>query len=151
MRQTHRLAAVLAAVAGLTACAAGGTEPASSTTMVGGTEPASSTTMVGGMTECTTEALAGPATAAAQALGPDNVYTVDDLSCSEGWAVTVGLLASKDNPDMGAPTSFVFEQQGQFWVVQDKAKVCGTSPTTTTAPADATIPAALFLSGCAAG
>jgi hypothetical protein len=33
--------------------------------------------MVGGMTECTTEALAGPATAAAQALGPDNVYTVD--------------------------------------------------------------------------
>jgi hypothetical protein len=107
--------------------------------------------MVGGMTECTTEALAGPATAAAQALGPDNVYTVDDLSCSEGWAVTAGLLASKDNPDMGAPTSFVFEQQGQFWVVQDKAKVCGTNPTTTTAPADASIPPALFLSGCAAG
>jgi hypothetical protein len=119
--------------------------------MVGVTEPAASTTMVGGMTECTTEALAGPATAAAQAMGPDNVYTVDDLSCSEGWAVTAGLLASKDNPDMGAPTSFVFEQQGQFWVVQDKAKVCGTNPTTTTAPTDATIPAALFLSGCAAG
>ena len=65
--------------------------------------------------------------------------------------MTAGLLASKDNPDMGAPTSFVFEQQGQFWVVQDKAKVCGTNPTTTTAPADATIPPALFLSGCAAG
>ena len=139
MRRAHRLAAVAAAAAGLTACSAGGTEPAGSTTMVGG------------MTECTNEALAGPATAAAQAMGPDNVYTVDDLSCSEGWAVTAGLLASKDNPDMGAPTSFVFEQQGQFWVVQDKAKVCGTSPTTTTAPADATIPPALFLPGCAAG
>ena len=151
MRHAHRIAAVAAAAAGLTACSAGGTEPAGSTTMVGGTEPASSTTMVGGMTECTTEALAGPATAAAQALGPGNVYTVDDLSCSDGWAVTAGLLASKDNPDMGAPTSFVFEQQGQFWVVQDKAKVCGTSPTTTTAPADATIPPALFLPGCAAG
>ena len=151
MKQAHRIAAAVAAAAGLTACSAGGTEPAGSTTMVGGTEPASSTPMVGGMTECTTEALAGPATAAAQALGPDNVYTVDDLSCSEGWAVTAGLLASKDNPDMGAPTSFVFEQQGQFWVVQDKAKVCGTNPTTTTAPADATIPPALFLSGCAAG
>ena len=139
MRRAHRLAAVAAAAAGLTACSAGGTEPAGSTTMVGG------------MTECTNEALAGPATAAAQAMGPDNVYTVDDLSCSEGWAVTAGLLASKDNPDMGAPTSFVFEQQGQFWVVQDKATVCGTNPTTTTAPTDATIPAALFLSGSAAG
>ena len=139
MRRAHRLAAVAAAAAGLTACSAGGTEPAGSTTMVGG------------MTECTNEALAGPATAAAQAMGPDNVYTVDDLSCSDGWAVTAGLLASTDNPDMGAPTSFVFEQQGQFWVVQDKAKVCGTSPTTTTAPADATIPPALFLPGCAAG
>ena len=139
MRRAHRTAAVVAAAAGLTACSAGGTEPAASTTMVGG------------MTECTNEALAGPATAAAQAMGPDNVYTVDDLSCSDGWAVTAGLLASTDNPDMGAPTSFVFEQQGQFWVVQDKAKVCGTNPTTTTAPTDATSPAALFLSGCAAG
>jgi hypothetical protein len=29
--------------------------------------------------------------------------------------------------------------------------VCGTNPTTTTAPADAEIPAELFLPGCAAG
>ncbi|MGB6106448.1 MAG: hypothetical protein WBF86_01300, partial [Mycobacterium sp.] len=100
---------------------------------------------------CTVAALAQPATAAAQALGPDNVYTVDDLSCADGWAVTAGVLADKDNPDMGAPTSFVFEQQGQFWVLQDKAEVCGTDPITTTAPADALIPAALFLPGCAAG
>jgi hypothetical protein len=107
--------------------------------------------MVGGMTECTKPALAEPATQAAQALGPDNVYTVDELSCADGWAVTSGLLASKENPEMGAPTSFVFEQQGQFWIPKDKAAVCGTDPTTTTAPADAEIPADLFLAGCAAG
>jgi hypothetical protein len=107
--------------------------------------------MVGGMTECTKDALADPALQAAQAMGPDNVYTVETLNCADGWAVTAGLLASKDNPNMGAPTSFVFEQQGQFWVLQDKAKVCGTNPTTTTPPADALIPADLFLSGCAAG
>ena len=65
--------------------------------------------------------------------------------------MTSGLLASRVGPTMGAPTSFVFQQEGQFWVVQDKAKVCGTNPTTTTAPADAAIPAALFLPGCAAG
>ena len=110
-----------------------------------------SSPMVGGMTECTKTALAEPATQAAQALGPDNVYTVDELSCADGWAVTSGLLASKENPEMGAPTSFVFEQQGQFWIPKDKAAVCGTDPTTTTAPADAVIPADLFLAGCAAG
>lgn len=110
-----------------------------------------SSPMVGGMTECTKTALAEPATQAAQALGPNNVYTVDELSCADGWAVTSGLLASKENPEMGAPTSFVFEQQGQFWIPKDKAMVCGTSPTTTTAPADAEIPADLFLVGCAAG
>ena len=107
--------------------------------------------MVGGMTECTKAALAEPALAAAQALGPDNLYTVDSLTCADGWAVTGGVLAGKDNPGMGAPTSFVFQQEGQFWVVQDKAKVCGTNPITTTPPADAAIPAALFLPGCAAG
>ena len=115
------------------------------------TTTATSGPMVGGMTECTREALAEPASQAAQALGPDNLYTVEDLSCADGWAVTSGLLASKDNPQMGAPTSFVFEQEGQFWIPKDKAAVCGTNPTTTTPPADAVIPAALFLAGCAAG
>jgi hypothetical protein len=103
------------------------------------------------MTECTKAALAGPATQAAQAMGPNNLYTVDQLSCADGWAVTSGLLSSTANPQMGAPTSFVFEQEGQFWVPKDKATVCGTNPTTTTPPADAVIPAALFLAGCAAG
>lgn len=106
---------------------------------------------VGGMTSCTKDELAEAATGAAQAMGADNVYTIDDLRCAEGWAVTTGLLADKRNPGTGAPTSFVFEQEGQFWVLQDKAKVCGTRPTTTTAPADAAIPAALFIEGCAAG
>lgn len=100
---------------------------------------------------CTKEALAKPALDAAHALGPDNVYAIDHLDCVDGWAVTGGVLADKSNPKMGAPTSFVFEQQGQNWAAQDKAKVCGTDPVTTTAPADASIPAALFLAGCAAG
>lgn len=103
------------------------------------------------MTECTKAALAEPAAQAAKAMGADNLYTVDSLTCADGWAVTGGVLASSENPEMGAPTSFVFEQEGQFWVPKDKAAVCGTNPITTTPPADAEIPAALFLSGCAAG
>lgn len=101
--------------------------------------------------ECTTAALAGPATTAAEAMGRDNLYTVDTVNCADGWAVTAGLLASKENPAMGAPTSFVFRQQDGSWVSQDKAAVCGTDPVATTPPADAAIPAALFVSGCAAG
>ena len=137
MRHPVRIVAGLALLAAcaVTACAANSTEPP----------------VAGGMTECTRDALAGPATAAARAMGPDNLYTVDDLHCADGWAVTAGLLSSKGNPKMGAPTSFVFEQEGQFWIPKDKAKVCGTNPTTTTPPADAVIPAALFLPGCAAG
>ena len=148
----HRITAGLAllAAAGLTACGGTSTE----TTPAAGSVAASTTStapMVGGMTECTRDAIAPFATGAAQAMGPDNVYTLSDLQCADGWAVTGGVLANKNNPDMGAPTSFVFEQEGQFWVVKDKEKVCGTNPTTTTAPADALIPAALFLPGCAAG
>ena len=152
MRHPVRIVAGLALLAAcaVTACAANSTEPP----VAGGTTAAttsSTTPMVGGMIECTKAALAEPATTAAQAMGPDNLYTIDDLNCADGWAVTAGLLSSKANPNMGAPTSFVFEQEGQFWIPKDKAKVCGTNPTTTTPPADAVIPAALFLPGCAAG
>jgi len=143
-------ALIVLTAAGVTACAANSTEPAPAGSPIAASS-ASTTPMVGGMTECTKDALAPFATGAAQAMGPDNVYTLSDLQCADGWAVTGGVLANKANPDMGAPTSFVFEQEGQFWVVKDKAKVCGTNPTTTTAPADALIPAALFLPGCAAG
>ncbi|WP_328356982.1 hypothetical protein OG976_01595 [Mycobacterium sp. NBC_00419] len=113
--------------------------------------PTTTTKATGGETRCTKAQLADAAASAARALGKDNVYTIDDLQCADGWAVTSGLLASAQQPDRGAPTSFAFRAEGQSWVVQDKTKVCGTNPTTTTAPADATIPASLFLSGCAAG
>ena len=124
---------------------------ATSTASTAATTTSTSSPMVGGMTECTEDALAQPAAQAAEALGADNLYTVDELTCADGWAVTSGLLASKDNPQMGAPTSFIFEQEGQFWIPKDKSAVCGTNPTTTTPPADAVIPAALFIAGCAAG
>ena len=143
-------ALVVLTAAGVTACGANSTETIPADSSVA-TSTTSTAPMVGGMTECTKDAIAPFATGAAQAMGPDNIYTISDLQCADGWAVTGGVLANKANPDMGAPTSFVFEQEGQFWVVKDKAKVCGTNPTTTTAPADALIPATLFLPGCAAG
>ncbi|MGB0971829.1 MAG: hypothetical protein ACPGVG_12830 [Mycobacterium sp.] len=143
-------------LAGLAAaCASSPNAPAPAGESVEASPPTTITSSnratVGGMTNCTKAELAEAATGAAQALGPENVYTINDLLCADGWAVTAGILANSRDPRMGAPTSFVFEQEGQFWVLQDKAKVCGTMPTSTTPPSDATIPGALFISGCAAG
>lgn len=144
-------AAVLAALAALTACSGTGAGPSSSS----GTSPTSSPPVASATSEapdaCTKGQLADAAAGAARALGRDNVYTIDNLQCADGWAVTSGVLASTQNPNMGAPRSFVFRREGEVWVGQDKTKVCGTNPTTTVAPADAVIPASLFLSGCAAG
>ena len=118
--------------------------------------PSSSAAMVGGMTECTKEKVGPAATDAATAMGAGNVFTLDTLACDSGWAVASGILgdgSTDANAPQGAPTSFIFEAEGQFWVPQDKAKVCGTpdAANPTTAPADATIPAALYAAGCAAG
>lgn len=100
---------------------------------------------------CTKAGLEEAATAAAKALGKDNLYTLDDVKCADDWAVTSGLLSSVQNPNMGAPTSMVFEQHEGQWTVQEKAKVCGTNAATTPAPADAKIPGALYEIGCLAG
>ena len=154
-RRSVALAFVVLVGASLTACAASPTEMAPTGGTAEASHPLSTAspdpTTVGGMTSCTKADLAEAAAGAAQALGEDNIYTLDDLLCADGWAVTVGVLASTDNPGTGAPTSFVFEQQGKFWILQDKTKVCGTQPTATVAPADAAIPAKLFIPGCAAG
>ncbi len=153
-RTSIALSVVGLAAAGTGACAASSTAPTPGSGSADAAHSESTSpgmTTVGGMTSCTKAELAEAATAAAQAMGADNVYTIDDLLCADGWAVTAGVLANTDDPDMGAPTSFVFEQEGRFWVLQDKAQVCGTKPTTTTAPADAAIPGALFVAGCAAG
>ena len=101
--------------------------------------------------ECSREALAQPAADAAKALGERNLYAIGELQCDGDWAVTAGTLSSTDNPQMGAPTSFVFRRADGVWAAQRKEAVCGTAPFTTTPPADAAIPAALFPAGCAAG
>ncbi len=141
--------ALVAVAAALGACSANSSTPSAPSSGAAATasSPAPSETA----DNCTKAQLADAAAGAARALGNDNIYTIDNLQCADGWAVTSGVLASTQNPNMGAPTSFVFRREGEVWVGQDKTKVCGTNPTTTTAPADAAIPASLFVSGCAAG
>ncbi|MBU6147937.1 MAG: hypothetical protein KGP10_07175 [Actinomycetales bacterium] len=109
--------------------------------------------MVGGMTECTEPVLSEAAIGYAESLSPDNTYTLDGLTCADGWAVTTGTLGPKDPPadgPQGAPTSLIFEAEGQFWIPKEQAAVCGTyNPDDPTAyPADAIVPEALYEIGC---
>ncbi|GEM_PF-274061 len=164
MTRVSRLTAVAGiaalAVTGLAACSSSSSSssassPAASSAAASGSPAAagsSSPSAVGGMTECTKDKLSAPALQAAQAMGKTNTYSIDTLDCANGWAVTSGTLGNGStaaNSPQGAPTTFVFQAEGQFWVLQDKTKVCGTNgSTSSTPPADATIPAALFKVGC---
>jgi hypothetical protein len=109
------------------------------------------TTTTTAAADCTKAGLADAATKAVQAVSADNTYRINTVKCADGWAVTTGLWSSKANPDMGAPSTLVFQQQGTQWVGQDKQKVCGTNASTTPAPADAKIPAAVYELGCLTG
>ncbi|MBI1352525.1 MAG: hypothetical protein GC156_15595 [Actinomycetales bacterium] len=143
MIRTSRLAIAAAlAVVGATALSACSSSSSSSA------DAAASPSLVGGMTECTQENIAPVADEAAKALGADNTFELQDLQCADGWAVATGILgqgATASDAPQGAPTSFIFQAEGQFWVPQDKAKVCGTSAD------DATVPSSLYEAGCAAG
>ena len=138
--------AVALAIAGLSACSSGGT--ATEATAAAAASP------IGGMTTCDKAGLDSSVQAAAVALGADNVFTIDTVDCASGWAVVTGILGAADAPadgPQGAPTSFIFEAEGQFWIPKVAADVCGTPwPNTsgTDAPADALIPADLYASAC---
>ena len=135
-------AAAALGIAALSGCSSSGSSSS---------EPSAS--MVGGMTECTQEALQSSVDDAAKALGDGNVLSDQSLSCADGWAVVSGTLGPADAPSdgpQGAPTSFIFEQEGQFWIPKDKASVCGTA-SGDAYPSDAQVPQALYPAGCLAG
>lgn len=112
--------------------------------------------MVGGMTECTKEALQPFVDEAVLALATDgstdNAMPIDDLQCADGWAVAAGILGPKDPPadgPQGAPNSFIFQAEGQFWVPKNPEQVCGTGGASYSA--DAQVPEAIFTLACASG
>ena len=152
MRSNMKFAALAGAaalaIAGLSACSSGGTATEATAAASAAASP------IGGMTTCDKAGLDSSVQAAAVALGADNVFTIDTVDCASGWAVVTGILGAADAPadgPMGAPTSLIFEAEGQFWIPKAVADVCGTPwPNTsgTDAPADALIPADLYATAC---
>lgn len=140
MRRTAVAASALASCALALAACSGSTST--------GASASASDPMVGGMTECTKEAVQPAVDQVVQEMGAENQMPIDDLQCADGWAVASGILGTKDAPadgPQGAPTTFIFEQEGQFWVLQDKTKVCGSDATSSD------VPEALFEVGCMSG
>lgn len=102
--------------------------------------------MVGGMTECTLEIVGDAAEEYAATLGEGaNNYEVENVECADGWAVTAGILG--DGSGQGAPTGFIFEAEGQFWVPRTQEDACGTYDDGNY-PSDASIPEELYEIGC---
>ncbi|WP_431232039.1 hypothetical protein ACQ856_21430 [Mycolicibacterium psychrotolerans] len=128
MNRTARRLGVVVAFAGLTIIGLSGCSSSDSPAPSGTT---SATTAAAG---CAKADFADAATAAVHAVSKDNIYRIDDVTCADGWAVTSGLWSSTANPDMGAPSTLVFQQNGGQWISQDKHKVCGTNASATPLP-----------------
>lgn len=150
MRRTRiGVAAMILSATVLSACSNGSNSTPSETSTPGPTK-------VGGMTECTVKAVQPFLTNYVEYVDKANQMPIRELLCANGWAVATGILGPKNAPangPQGAPTSVILEAEGQFWIVKDKAKVCGTydSNAPDALPADALVPAALYKSGCLAG
>ncbi len=168
MRNSIKFAAVAAtaalSIAGLSACSSSSSSTAAASSAPASSAPSSSAA-VGGMTTCDAATVGPEAVKAAQAINANNTFETQDVACDNGWAVATGILggsageegaetdaesSSEGDSPQGAPTSFIFQAEGQFWIPKAAADVCGTIDGTTY-PADAQIPEALFTAGCLAG
>ena len=110
------------------------------------TSPSASSSVIGGMTECTQQAI--EPTLKAELTGDAQLMDFSNLMCSDGWATVNGLVG---DGKQGAPTSFIFEQEGQFWIPKKAADVCGTvnyKHNPVQYPSDAQVPEVLFESAC---
>ncbi len=110
------------------------------------TSPSPSTSVIGGMTECTQAAI--EPTLTAELKGDTQLMAFNDLMCADGWATVSAVIG---DGKQGAPTAYIFEQEGQFWIPKQAADVCGTINYKTEPvayPSDAEVPEVLFASAC---
>lgn len=60
-------------------------------------------------------------------------WVLDGVQCSEGWAATTVTVNGQYD------ATFLFEAEGQFWILKDREQVCAKpSP----------VPAAIYQAGC---
>jgi hypothetical protein len=108
--------------------------------------PVAAPSVIGGTATCTQTDFSD---AIAAGLPKGQVLvSVDKFQCDSGWAYVFATLGDGKGHDIGV--TYVFEAEGQFWIPQDRSKVCGTevSGHPDQRPDDAQVPAGIWSNGC---
>ena len=118
---------VLAAALAISGCGGSGDAPqTSATTAPAATTPAATATepmVTTGMAKCTEGEISkavgqtGTQETGKATLAPGS----GNYKCADGWAVAFANVGSGQEQ---VTTTLVFQAEGQFWVPQDRAKVC---------------------------
>lgn len=125
-----------------------GTRPLSARKLIkvarGLTPVAGDPSLIGGMVTCTQGALSD---AVQGGMGKgEELVSVNSFRCADGWAVAEVTVGDGKGHDYD--TVVVLEAEGQFWILKDRGKACGTDNGQMTRPVDAQIPASLWKDGC---
>lgn len=121
------LLALAVPVAGLAAC---GEDDATSPS------DTATTSKIGGTAVCDRDAIAKAVAATGEADGTTAKLSTDGFTCEAGWAVA---LADVGPPGKEVTETLVYRAEGQFWIDQDRGKVC---------PKPSEIPAAIYAKAC---
>lgn len=143
---------VLALAGALAVAGCGGSDDSGDTTSAPATTPAEVTTQGGsgggktstepmvttGMAKCTKSEISKAVEGTSSADSGDAVLApgADAYKCADGWAVAFANVGTGQEQ---VTTTLVFQAEGQFWVVQDRAKVC---------PEPSEVPSAIYDLAC---
>jgi hypothetical protein len=131
-KRTFPSVLAVAAVALLVAGCGGSDDSADQTTVPATSAPAQTTgteatttepMVTTGMAKCTESEIAKAVEqTGSQDSGPaELVPGADSYKCAEGWAVAFANVGSGQEQ---VTSTLVFQAEGQFWIPQDRAKVC---------------------------
>lgn len=118
--------ALTAAVGALAACGDDATSGSDTTTAA----------KVGGTAVCDKASISKAVAASGKADGTTATLGEDGFTCEAGWAVAV---ADVGPANVAVTETLVYRAEGQFWVPQDRAKVC---------PKPSEVPAAIYKDAC---
>jgi len=137
-RSLTRIVAVAAALGALALAGCG--SDSSSTTATSGPMVGGSTTnasgIVTGVAKCDEASIAKAVADTAKAQNTTATLPKGSYECADGWAVAFPDVGPKGQD---VTVTYVYEAEGQFWVPQDRAKVC---------VKDSPVPKSLYAKAC---
>lgn len=143
MHRTIGTPARIGAFVGLTALSVSVLAGCSSSDSTSGEES------VGGMAVCDEATLSDAIRSNLEADGQGaELISFDGLNCLDGWAATFPTIGTSDED--AVTVTQVFQAEGQFWILKDRAEVCGTyNPDDPLAyPEDSQVPEGIWQDAC---